>query len=117
MASAVAVTKLGQMELEESRLMNLINYHTPVYCVLMEDKVMKYYRNRNDYYLSLRRNNNSKVMGFINLSPEYARIGKVGDDSLQISMTVDHKTKTWKFRLDNTKLRDEWFDAIHSTTT
>ena len=58
------VIKMGEIEIAES-ILGFIKYYKSIYCVLSEDNVIRYYKNRNCYYL-----NQQNIMGLIHLSKE-----------------------------------------------
>eukprot|EP01084_Bolivina_argentea_P020575 38250_1 len=105
--------KMGEIQVEESVMFNVFKYYNDIYCILQDNKIMKYYRNRNDYYLSQRNKNRMVgIKGCINLSKSF-KIKKIENSIFEIGVNVDAKTKIWKFKCKNENERNEWYDIIN----
>lgn len=105
--------KLGEIEIEESSMFNIFKSFTKIYCVLTDDKMITYFRNKNDYYLNMRHGLNNNVKGFINLSQKF-KIEKINDNIFAISIGNNKEDKIFKFKCGSKKVRDEWYDIINN---
>merc|ERR1719445_2671699 len=71
--SELQTVKLGNMAMEESAFFFFKQY-APIYFVLTTDGLVRYYRNKNHYYL-----NSKNVKGFINLKSTQLTIRKIDE--------------------------------------
>ena len=96
------VVKLGQLDIEKKVM--FYSYFKSYFCVLTEDGLLRYYRNRNDYYFD----KYSKQLGFIPLQKQRTMLRCVGDDRIVISSGDN----SWTLRFAAKEARITWYRVI-----
>eukprot|EP01084_Bolivina_argentea_P005992 11333_1 len=96
------VIKMGLMEIEQ---WFIFKYYKSIYCVLTEDNIIRYYRNKNDYYI-----NKPNALGVIILCNYSTKVQTLTNNQIMIT-TLDGKK--FKIKCKDEQIRNEWFDVMH----